>query len=107
MTSPILRTPQPPRVPCAIVRGSELSLLWMDQRDFSSLRVFTVGQICTPVFNSAAMGGLFVRSPLNPILPAIPHTWMESQAEKPDLLRVGNAYHLYFRGQRGGHDSTG
>lgn len=53
------------------------------------------------------MGGHFVRSPLNPILPAVPHTWMESQTANPDLLRVGNAYHLYFRGQRGGHDRIG
>ncbi len=43
----------------------------------------------------------------NPILPSVPGTWMESQTANPDLLPYGSDYHLYFRGQRGGHDRIG
>lgn len=32
---------------------------------------------------------------------------MDAQTANPDLLRVGDAYHLYFRGQQGGHDRIG
>jgi len=53
------------------------------------------------------MSPTFVRHPRNPILPAVPGTWMEDQTANPDLLRRGDIYHLYFRGQRGGHDRIG
>jgi predicted GH43/DUF377 family glycosyl hydrolase len=53
------------------------------------------------------MIGRFVKSDRNPILPAVPGTWMESQTANPDLLLVGDTYHLYFRGQQGGHDRIG
>ena len=49
----------------------------------------------------------FVRHPRNPILPAVPDTWMEAQTANPDLLLLGDTYHLYFRGQQGGHDRIG
>ena len=49
----------------------------------------------------------FTRHPANPILPAVPGTWMEAQTANPDLLRMGSTWHLYFRGQRGGHDRIG
>ncbi len=32
---------------------------------------------------------------------------MESQTANPDLLRIGDTYHLYFRGQQSGHDRIG
>ena len=32
---------------------------------------------------------------------------MESQTANPDLLLIGDIYHMYFRGQRGGHDRIG
>jgi predicted GH43/DUF377 family glycosyl hydrolase len=47
------------------------------------------------------------RHPGNPILPAVTGTWRESQTANPDLLPYGDAYHLYFRGQQGGHDRIG
>ena len=43
----------------------------------------------------------------NPVFPAVPGTWMESQTANPDLLLNGETYHLYFRAQRGGHDRMG
>jgi predicted GH43/DUF377 family glycosyl hydrolase len=49
----------------------------------------------------------FVRHPRNPILPAVPDTWMEAQTANPDLLLLGDTYYLYFRGQQGGHDRIG
>lgn len=48
-----------------------------------------------------------VRHPDNPILPNVPGTWMASQTANPDLLRVDDLYHMYFRGQEGGHDRIG
>ena len=53
------------------------------------------------------MEGCLVKSPRNPILPAVPGTGMEAQTANPDLLLVGDIYHLYFRGQQGGHDRIG
>jgi len=52
---------------------------------------------------------LFVwdRFPGNPIFPATPGTWRESQTANPDLLLIGNMYFMYFRGQRDGHDRIG
>jgi predicted GH43/DUF377 family glycosyl hydrolase len=47
------------------------------------------------------------RHPANPILPNVPGTWMESQTANPDILPYDDSYHLYFRGQRGGHDRIG
>ncbi len=32
---------------------------------------------------------------------------MEDQTANPDLLLLGDTYHLYFRGQQGGHDRIG
>ena len=49
----------------------------------------------------------WARHPGNPILPAVPGSWMESQTANPDLLAYEDSYHLYFRGQRGGHDRIG
>lgn len=43
----------------------------------------------------------------NPIFPAVPETWMESQTANPDLLEISNKYFMYFRGQQGGHDRIG
>ena len=43
----------------------------------------------------------------NPVFPAVPGTWMESQTANPDLLLNGETYYLYFRAQRGGHDRIG
>lgn len=37
----------------------------------------------------------------NPIIPAVVDTWLEEQTAGPDLLLVGNTYHLYFCGQKG------
>lgn len=47
------------------------------------------------------------RSAGNPIFPAEPGTWRESQTANPDLLLNGPTYFMYFRGQRGGHDRIG
>ena len=47
------------------------------------------------------------RYPGNPIFPAVPGTWMESQTANPDLLDLGDRYFMYFRGQQGGHDRIG
>ena len=47
------------------------------------------------------------RYPHNPIFPAVPSTWMESQTANPDLLLNGDIYYMYFRGQQGGHDRIG
>jgi predicted GH43/DUF377 family glycosyl hydrolase len=47
------------------------------------------------------------RHPENPVLPATPGTWMESQTANPDLLRIGDTLFLFFRGQAGGHDRIG
>jgi predicted GH43/DUF377 family glycosyl hydrolase len=47
------------------------------------------------------------RFPGNPIFPAEPGTWRESQTANPDLLLIDDTYHMYFRGQRGGHDRIG
>ena len=47
------------------------------------------------------------RSPRNPVLPAIPDTWTESQTANPDLLLIGDTYYMYYRGQQGGHDRIG
>ncbi len=35
----------------------------------------------------------------NPVFPALPSTWMESQTANPDLLLNGDTYVMYFRGQ--------
>lgn len=43
----------------------------------------------------------------NPVFPAVPGTWMESQTANPDLLRMGDTMIMYFRGQRDGHDRIG
>jgi len=53
------------------------------------------------------MNWRFNRHPGNPVLPAVPGTWREAQTANPDLLLVGDTYHLYFRGQQGGHDRIG
>lgn len=52
---------------------------------------------------------LFVweRFPGNPVFPATPGTWRESQTANPDLLLIGNTYFMYFRGQQDGHDRIG
>lgn len=47
------------------------------------------------------------RHPGNPVFPAEPGTWREAQTANPDLLRLGDTWHLYFRGQEGGHDRIG
>jgi predicted GH43/DUF377 family glycosyl hydrolase len=49
----------------------------------------------------------FARHPSNPVLPAVPGTWMEAQTANPDLLLRRGTYFLYFRGQRDGHDRIG
>ncbi|MDH3251715.1 MAG: hypothetical protein OEM41_02920 [Ignavibacteria bacterium] len=43
----------------------------------------------------------------NPVFPAVPGTWMEDQTANPDLLLIDDTYHMYFRGQQGGHDRIG
>jgi predicted GH43/DUF377 family glycosyl hydrolase len=43
----------------------------------------------------------------NPIFPAVPGTWRESQTANPDLLLIDDTYFMYFRGQRDGHDRIG
>jgi predicted GH43/DUF377 family glycosyl hydrolase len=43
----------------------------------------------------------------NPVFPAEPGTWRESQTANPDLLLKGDLYYMYFRGQQGGHDRIG
>lgn len=50
---------------------------------------------------------VWVRYSGNPIFPAVPGTWRESQTANPDLLLFGGTYFLYFRGQQGGHDRIG
>jgi len=47
------------------------------------------------------------RNENNPVLPTREGTWMESQTANPDLLLLGDTYHMYFRGQQGGHDRIG
>ena len=49
----------------------------------------------------------FQRHPANPVFPNVPGTWREDQTANPDLLRIGDVYHMYFRGQQGGHDRIG
>jgi predicted GH43/DUF377 family glycosyl hydrolase len=43
----------------------------------------------------------------NPLFPSTPGTWREAQAANPDLLLIGDTYHMYFRGQQNGHDRIG
>ena len=43
----------------------------------------------------------------NPVFPAMPGTWMDSQTANADLLRIGETYFMYFRGQHAGHDRIG
>jgi len=43
----------------------------------------------------------------NPVFPAVPGTWMESQTANPDMLLIGDTCFMYFRGQQGGHDRIG
>jgi len=43
----------------------------------------------------------------NPVFPTVPGTWMERHTANPDLLRIGETYFMYFRGQQGGHDRIG
>ncbi len=50
---------------------------------------------------------VWVRYPGNPLFPAAPGTWRESQTANPDLLLFCETYFLYFRGQQGGHDRIG
>jgi predicted GH43/DUF377 family glycosyl hydrolase len=52
-------------------------------------------------------GFVWQRFPGNPIFPAEPGTWRESQTANPDLLLIDDTYHMYFRGQRDGHDRIG
>lgn len=47
------------------------------------------------------------RHPDNPVLRPEPGTWREVQTANPDLLRLGDTWYLYFRGQQGGHDRIG
>jgi len=47
------------------------------------------------------------RHPGNPIFPAAPGTWRESQTANPDLLLKDDVYYMYFRGQSKGHDRIG
>ena len=49
----------------------------------------------------------WIRHAGNPVFPAVPGTWMESQTANPDLLLNGNTYFMYFRGQFQGHDRIG
>jgi len=49
----------------------------------------------------------WVRNPANPVFPAVPGTWRESQTANPDLLLNGDTYFMYFRGQFQGHDRIG
>jgi predicted GH43/DUF377 family glycosyl hydrolase len=50
---------------------------------------------------------IWKRHPANPVFPATAGTWREAQTANPDLLLIGDTYHMYFRGQRGGHDRIG
>jgi len=43
----------------------------------------------------------------NPVFPVVPGTWMESQTANPDLLKIGETFFMYFRGQQRGHDRIG
>ena len=43
----------------------------------------------------------------NPVFPATPGTWVDSQTANADLLRIGETYFMYFRGQHAGHDRIG
>ena len=43
----------------------------------------------------------------NPIFPTRPGTWMDAQTANPDLLQIGDTYHMYFRGQQKDHDRIG
>ena len=51
--------------------------------------------------------GSWRRYDKNPLFPTVPGTWMAAQTANPDLLLLGDRYHLYFRGQAGGHDRIG
>jgi predicted GH43/DUF377 family glycosyl hydrolase len=47
------------------------------------------------------------RHPGNPVFPAEPGTWRAAQTANPDLLRLGDTWFMYFRGQADGHDRIG
>ncbi|MDW7682099.1 MAG: hypothetical protein SCK70_16165, partial [bacterium] len=49
----------------------------------------------------------FIRSKQNPIFPNVAGTWMEDQTANPDLLKIGDTFYMYFRGQQNGHDRIG
>jgi predicted GH43/DUF377 family glycosyl hydrolase len=49
----------------------------------------------------------WIRYEKNPVFPAIPGTWMESQTANPDILLFEDKYFMYFRGQQNGHDRIG
>jgi predicted GH43/DUF377 family glycosyl hydrolase len=73
--------------------------------------------LCTPAVSlaqheisgkdEALRGFRWKRHARNPVFPALPSTWMESQTANPDLLLNGDTYFMYFRGQQGGHDRIG
>lgn len=72
---------------------------------------------CLPFrFNCSAQTGsdagdsvafVWKRHPGNPVFPAEPGTWRESQTANPDLLLKDDVYYMYFRGQSKGHDRIG
>ena len=61
----------------------------------------------TPVQQESASPFVWKRYKGNPVFPATPGTWRESQTANPDLLLNGDTYFMYFRGQRNGHDRIG
>jgi len=70
--------------------------------------IFSVFFLITILCNlSTAQSSMWIRHKDNPIFPAVDGTWMESQTANPDLLRIGDQYFMYFRGQQGGHDRIG
>ncbi|MCX6132738.1 MAG: hypothetical protein NTU47_02895 [Ignavibacteriales bacterium] len=71
--------------------------------------------LCVPALSPAQVSGagrdtlqfVWKRYAGNPVFPAVPGTWRESQTANPDLLLNGSMYYMYFRGQREGHDRIG
>jgi predicted GH43/DUF377 family glycosyl hydrolase len=62
---------------------------------------------CSGVPRGGDESFIWHRSAKNPLFPAAPGTWRESQAANPDLLLKDGTYYMYFRGQRDGHDRIG
>lgn len=67
----------------------------------------TISIACAPSIPGSEQRFVWKRFHGNPVFPATPGTWRESQTANPDLLLKGDTCFMYFRGQRSGHDRIG